>query len=156
MKSEHYDNPLFSIGTAARILDVSVQTLRLYESEGLLVIHKTKGNQRLYSQADIDRIACIRTAINEEKISIGGMKRIHGMIPCWDIIKCSHDERSHCPVFQNHTGGCWTMEHTKSVCAKKECRLCEVYKLSSSCGEIKELIFRSSLPLQTESQETPL
>lgn len=141
--------PRYSIGAAATMVGVSVQTLRLYESEGLLVIHKSDGNQRRYSDADIDRIQCLRKAINEEKISIGGMKRIHGMIPCWEIVKCTEEERSTCPSFKEHVGGCWTYEHTRSVCAEKECRLCEVYLQSGNCGTIKELIIRSSFHTPT-------
>ncbi len=152
MNSEQNDIPNFSIGTAARMLGVSVQTLRLYEREGLLLTYKTKGKQRSYSKNDIDRIVCIRKAINEEKISIGGMKRIHGMVPCWDIIECSEDERTICPVFKNHSGGCWTYAHEHSTCATKECRLCEVYKLSGNCEQIKDLIVRSTLSRHSNSE----
>ncbi|MBI2427658.1 MAG: MerR family transcriptional regulator [Ignavibacteriales bacterium] len=142
MTTHDSDIPLYSIGTAARMLDVSVQTLRMYESEGLIAPFKTSGRQRLYSKADIERFECIRKAINEEKISIGGMKRIHAMIPCWDIVKCSEQDRSVCPAYKGHSGGCWTYKHTLTVCAAKECRLCDVYKRASNCGEIKEAITR--------------
>lgn len=140
MTTHTSDTPLYSIGTAARMLNVSVQTLRMYEHEGLIAPFKTAGNQRLYSNADIERIDCIRKAINEEKISIGGMKRLHSMIPCWDIVKCSQEERAVCPAFKNHSGGCWTYKHEHSVCAAKECRLCDVYKLASNCEKIKTAI----------------
>jgi MerR family transcriptional regulator/heat shock protein HspR len=150
----HNTTPTYPIGTAAAMIGVSVQTLRMYESEGLLIIHKSEGNQRLYSDADIHRIECIRRAINEEKISIGGMKRIHGMVPCWEMMQCTPDERTNCPSFSHHTGGCWTYEHTHSVCAGKECRLCEVYQLSSNCDSVKELIFRSTQQRPPEHYET--
>jgi len=126
------------------MLSISVQTLRMYESEGLIFPFKSSGKQRRYSDTDIDRIRCIRKAINEEKISIGGMKRIHAMIPCWDMIKCSEQDRHVCPAYRNHSGGCWTYKHELTVCASKECRLCEVYKTSSDCGKIKEVIVRMS------------
>ena len=140
MKPKNQTNPIYSIGTAARMLSVSVQTLRMYENEGLIIVSKSDGNQRIYSESDIERLRCIRKAINEDKISIGGMKRIHGMIPCWDMIKCSTEERNSCPAFKNHLGGCWTYQHEHSACAERDCRLCEIYKLSSNCGQIKELI----------------
>jgi MerR family transcriptional regulator/heat shock protein HspR len=140
MKHKQEELPLYSIGTTARMLGVSVQTLRMYENEGLIIISKSEGNQRIYSESDIERLRCIRKAINEDKISIGGMKRIHGMIPCWDMIKCSTEERNICPAFNNHLGGCWTYEHNHSACAERDCRVCEIYKLSSNCSQIKELI----------------
>ena len=145
MNTQKSDTPIYSIGSVARMLGVSVQTLRMYESEGLIIPMKTDGNQRAYSEADVERLECIRTGINEKKISIGGMKHIHGLIPCWDIIKCSADERSDCPSFKDHVGGCWTFEHEHSVCATKDCRLCEVYKLAGDCKQIKELIIKASL-----------
>ena len=66
------DSPVYTIGTAAKMLSVSVQTLRLYEHEGLILPFKTPGNQRMYSPEDIERLRCIRKMINEEKISIDG------------------------------------------------------------------------------------
>lgn len=139
------DTPLYTIGTAARVLGISVQTLRLYENEGLIAPHKSNGGHRLYSDADLDRVRCLRKAINEEKISIGGIRRIQGMIPCWQIIGCPADQRDACPAFRNHAGGCWTYKHEHSVCATKECRLCEVYKRSSDCGTVRDLIIRSTV-----------
>lgn len=152
----HSDTPKYSIGIAARMLGISVQTLRLYESEGLIVIFKTSGNQRLYSDADIERIECIRKAINEEKISIEGIKRIHSMIPCWNIVHCSEEERKVLYNFRSHTGGCWTHKKEHSVCSNRECRLCEVYKLSSQCDQIREQIYKLGNSLQEQKPLTPV
>ncbi|MDP1675956.1 MAG: MerR family transcriptional regulator [Bacteroidota bacterium] len=156
MTTKNQDIPVYSIGTAARILGVSVQTLRLYESEGLIITTKSDGNQRIYSESDIERLRCIRKAINEDKISIGGMKQLHGMIPCWDIIKCSSEERSVCPAFSNHIGGCWTYAHEHSACSKRDCRLCEVYQRSSDCGYIKEQIKNITLVQHEQLLKQPL
>ena len=153
MEPQKHDTPLYTIGTAAKMLSVSVQTLRLYEREGLIISFKTPGKQRMYSNEDMDRLECIRKMITVEKISIGGMKRMQGMVPCWDIIKCSNEERNNCSAFKKNTGGCWTYPHTHSVCASKECRLCEVYKLSTHCDQIKEQIIKSTLTQQHEPHQ---
>jgi MerR family transcriptional regulator/heat shock protein HspR len=150
MTSQDKDTPKYSIGTAARMLGISVQTLRLYESEGLIITFKTPGNQRLYSDSDIERIECIRKAINEEKISIEGIKRIHSMIPCWNILRCSEEERKALIAFRSHTGGCWTHKNEHSICNERECRLCDVYKLSSHCDQIKEQIYKLGISLQEQ------
>ena len=84
------DVPLFSIGTVARMLGISVFTLRMYEREGLVVSHKAASSHRLYSHSDVERLKCIRHAINDEKISIAGIRKIYSMIPCWD---CDHSRR---------------------------------------------------------------
>ncbi len=139
-----HKKPLFSIGTVARMLNVAVQTLRMYEREGLIVSSKSPGNQRLYSEADVERLRCIRRAITEEKIGIEGIRRVHALIPCWDIIKCSAQDRRNCPAFHAHQGGCWTYRHTNDVCASRDCRVCPVYELAVDCGNIKETIIIAS------------
>jgi MerR family transcriptional regulator/heat shock protein HspR len=140
MKTKNKEANSYSIGEVAKILDVSVQTLRLYEERGLILIQKTEGNQRFYTEEDIDRIRCIRKAINEEKISMAGIQRIFSLIPCWQIVGCSVEHRSKCPSFKGHTSPCWSYDHQKNPCAKTDCRLCEVYKMSSDCGKIKNTI----------------
>lgn len=53
----------FTIGHAARTTGSKVQTIRYYEQIGLLPRpDRSEGNQRLYTRADIDRLAFIRHA----------------------------------------------------------------------------------------------
>ncbi|MCX8056055.1 MAG: MerR family transcriptional regulator, partial [Ignavibacteria bacterium] len=82
------DKPKYKISEAAKILGISVHTLRMYEREGLILPFKKTTNQRLYSEKDIERLKCIRNSINEKKISIEGIKRIFSLIPCWAIVNC--------------------------------------------------------------------
>ncbi|HUI09244.1 MAG TPA: MerR family transcriptional regulator [Bacteroidota bacterium] len=134
------DKPVYSIGTVARLLEVSVQTLRLYESEGLILPHKSAGGQRLYTEADVHRLECIRRAITEEKVGIAGIRRMHSLIPCWQFVHCTDEERRHCPAYTDHDGGCWTYRHAGNPCEGRECRSCEVYRMATSCAGIKQLI----------------
>jgi len=131
---------MYSIGTVARMLGISVFTLRMYERKGLIVCHRAESRQRLYSESDIERVRCIRRAINEEKLSIAGIRRIFSLIPCWDVVGCDPTHRRKCPAFSGHAQPCWTYDHDRNKCASTDCRLCEVYKLSSDCGKIKERI----------------
>jgi MerR family transcriptional regulator, heat shock protein HspR len=133
------DEPIFTISAAAQLLKISVHTLRMYEREGLFIPYKKESNQRLFSKADIERIQCIRNAINEAKISINGIKTIYSLIPCWDIVKCSEEERKECKAFNGAHTPCWSYDH-QNVCKDRECRTCEVYTKYSQCGTIKELI----------------
>lgn len=134
--------PLYSIGTVARLLGVSVQTLRLYEREGLILVEKSDGNQRRYSESDLERLRCIRTAIAEQKLSIEGIKRIHALIPCWEIVGCSTEDRQKCPAYRGHEKGCWAYRHRGTMCAKAACKQCPVYQISGDCGSIKEQLKR--------------
>ena len=138
--TEDINLPLYPISGAAKILDISVHTLRMYEREGLILPFKKESSHRLYSRADIERLKCIRKAINESKISIAGIKTVYSLIPCWEITKCSKSDRENCDAFKTHTSPCWTFKHSYNICERKVCRQCDVYSLYSECGKIKDLI----------------
>ncbi len=134
------EQPVFPISTAARMLKISVHTLRMYEKEGLIIPFKKETNHRLYSRKDIDRLNCIRKAINEYKISIAGIKAIYSFIPCWQINGCTEKDRLSCEAFLSHNKPCWSFEHKNNVCKNMNCRECKVYKSFSECSDIKKAI----------------
>ncbi len=140
MRNPTADTPQHSIGTVAEILGVSVESIRLYERKGLLLTVKSEQHRRLYSDADIERLRCIRTAINEHKISIEGIRRIHALIPCWKHVDCPMEQRVQCPAYRRNIAGCWTYKHDGNVCASRDCQTCVVYTLSADCDRIKFLI----------------
>ena len=143
MRIDTKESTIYSIGEVANLLGVSVQILRLYEERGLVLIQKSAGNQRIYTEDDIERIRCIRNAINQQKISMEGIRKIHSLIPCWEMVNCPHKKRSECHAYISHDAGCWTYEQKNTDCATRDCRACKVYQLSSDCGTIKKLIQRS-------------
>src|SRR5512139_363021 len=132
--------PIYPIRTAAKLLNISVHTLRMYEKEKLIIPFKKSTSHRLYSQSDIDRIKCIRSAINDDKISINGIKAIYSMMPCWEVIGCSKQDRSNCSAFLLHSGPCWAVKGENTICASKDCRKCSVYQDYGECGSIKNFI----------------
>ena len=140
--------PNYTISTAARLLCISVPTLRMYEKEGLLLPFKTDGNQRRYSDKDLERIRCIRRAINEDKIGIEGIRRILALIPCWAIVNCSEIDRQNCEAFNNYTKPCWTYKHNNNLCKELDCFSCEVYNSFGDCGSIKEKLKELIKPTQ--------
>ncbi|GAB4390773.1 MAG: MerR family transcriptional regulator [Thermodesulfovibrionales bacterium] len=52
------DQPVYMISVVSRMLKVHPQTLRLYEREGLVSPRRARG-QRLYSEADLERLGFI-------------------------------------------------------------------------------------------------
>ncbi len=81
------DLPVYSIGVAARILDVHPRTLRIYEDEGLIKPYR-QGARRMFSQNDMQWIACLRSAIHEQGISIPGIKKLLRFATCYEIVEC--------------------------------------------------------------------
>lgn len=132
------DLPKYTISNAAQLVGISVHTLRMYERQGLIIPYKKKSNQRLYSENDLHRIKCIRQTINEQKITIEGIRRFLSLIPCWGIKKCSNTERENCEAYATSTKPCWLHKHRNNICEINNCRECEVYNEIVDCNSIKE------------------
>lgn len=123
MRSE--STPLYTIGTAAELLQVHPRTLRLYEQFGLLRPFR-KNNRRLYSENDIRWVQCIRYLIHTKGLNQEGLRRLLGLIPCWELKGCSDEERTACNAYEDRSASCW--EIASSTCAKAgKCYECETY-----------------------------
>lgn len=72
---EDKDRPLYMISVAAELAGVHPQTLRIYEQKGLVSPQRTRGNTRMYSQADIERLKLINE-LTDEGINLAGVIRI--------------------------------------------------------------------------------
>ncbi|MBK9099728.1 MAG: MerR family transcriptional regulator [bacterium] len=134
------NEPIYPIRTAAKLLNISVHTLRMYEKEKLIIPFKKSSSHRLYSNSDIERIKCIRSAINDSKISINGIKTLYSLMPCWEVMNCSKEDRSSCSAYLTHNGPCWSVKGENTVCTSKDCRECSVYKDFAECNSIKKFI----------------
>ena len=66
---------VYIISVAAELAGVHPQTLRIYERKGLVRPHRTSGNTRRYSEADIDRLRRIQR-LTQEGVNLAGAKRI--------------------------------------------------------------------------------
>jgi len=131
----------YPIGQIARMFNISVATLRLYEMEGLILPEKTRGRHRLYSQVDIKRIACIRNLIEEKGINLAGIRMMLSAIPCWEIKKCSEEDRLNCDVYTTtQTKPCWQVDVRGHICSEGDCRSCSVYVNTSDCVDIKSIL----------------
>jgi len=64
------------ISIAARMVGVHAQTLRYYERAGIITPSRSRGNQRLYSQQDIDRLKQIKTLVDDLGINLAGVEII--------------------------------------------------------------------------------
>ncbi len=72
---EDKDRPLYMISVAAELAGVHPQTLRIYEQKGLVSPQRTRGNTRMYSQADIERLQLINE-LTDDGINLAGVIRI--------------------------------------------------------------------------------
>lgn len=75
---EARNKPLYMISVAAELTGMHPQTLRVYEQKGLVNPGRSRGNTRLYSQADIERLNII-SKLTDEGINLAGVVRILDM-----------------------------------------------------------------------------
>jgi MerR family transcriptional regulator/heat shock protein HspR len=77
-EAEGRNKPLYMISVAAELTGMHPQTLRVYEQKGLVNPGRSRGNTRLYSQADIERLNLI-SKLTDEGINLAGVVRILDM-----------------------------------------------------------------------------
>ena len=66
---------VYIISVAAELAGVHPQTLRIYEQKGLVQPHRTRGNTRRYSEADIVRLRHVQR-LTAGGVNLAGAKRI--------------------------------------------------------------------------------
>ena len=70
------DRPRYMISVAADLVGMHPQTLRIYESKGLIRPKRTGGNTRLYSEADLDRLRLIQRLTTELGLNLAGVEQV--------------------------------------------------------------------------------
>ena len=67
-----HDEPVFQISVVARMIGVHQQTLRSYERMGFIVPARSDGNQRLYSQRDVEVLQRLRQYVEDLGVNLAG------------------------------------------------------------------------------------
>jgi MerR family transcriptional regulator/heat shock protein HspR len=71
-----YHEPVYRIGVAAKLCGVHPQTLRAYERQGLISPRREKRKNRLYSEADIERVRRIQRLTQDLGVNLAGVEVI--------------------------------------------------------------------------------
>src|SRR5256885_7383482 len=67
---------VYMISVAAELAGMPPQTLRIYETRGLITPKRSPKNTRLYSQADVDRLRRIQELTTEMGMNLAGVERV--------------------------------------------------------------------------------
>ena len=70
------NRPRYMISVAADLVGMHPQTLRIYETKGLLRPKRTAGNTRLYSEGDLERLRLIQRLTNELGLNLAGVEQV--------------------------------------------------------------------------------
>ena len=69
-------HPRYSISVAAELVGMHQQTLRMYESKGLVRPQRTPGGTRRYSEADLERLRVVQRLTTELGLNLAGVEHV--------------------------------------------------------------------------------
>ena len=76
IQNENFDEPKYVISVVTKQVDLHPQTLRHYETIGLVIPSRSKGNIRLYSQRDVELLRKITRLTRDLGINLAGVEVI--------------------------------------------------------------------------------
>lgn len=132
--------PHYSLRIASKLTDTSVYSIRQYIDKGLLIPFRTPKNRHLFSDVDITCLKCIKKFLTVQGLNIAGIKAMYAMIPCWVLRPCSADDRKSCDAYYSTSFSCWEASEKSEICKNSDCRVCEVYRLTENCKDVKDLL----------------
>jgi MerR family transcriptional regulator/heat shock protein HspR len=71
-----HERGVFMISVAAELAEMHPQTLRMYESRGLIEPKRSPKGTRLYSQADVERLRRIQEMTSDLGLNLAGVERV--------------------------------------------------------------------------------
>ncbi len=110
---ENPEAPLFPIGIVAELLNVTDQTLRVYEKCGIIKPSR-RNKDRYYSANDIVWLKCIRRFLKEEGINLKGIEKLVQFVPCYEISPCPD-----CTGCTAHLKRCASMSRARRAATPK-------------------------------------
>jgi MerR family transcriptional regulator/heat shock protein HspR len=91
MLPKELDNPevpLYAIRVVSEFLNVTEQTLRVYEKNGLIRPYR-RNRDRYYTANDVVWLKCLRRFLKEDGINLKGIERLLRLVPCYAISTCA-------------------------------------------------------------------
>ena len=131
---------LYTPREVAHMLDLSVETLRLYEREGLFVPYKLTSGHRRFTDADVEWISCIQRQIHENKLNFAGIRYLLSMLPCYEMKPCCLEDHQACPAGNKSCRPCWDFEDTPCQQKGENCRTCVVYEQVLNIDNLKQIL----------------
>lgn len=133
----HPQPGMVKIGEASRQLGISVQAIRLYEQEGLIISFKSQKGTRWYSQEDLIWMRRIRELIGEG-LNFAGIRHLLAQVPCWELKPCSPEDRQGCCMRFESQVPCWAAP--EKLCSEKlkECYFCNTYRSAPKFVNLKQ------------------
>ncbi len=142
-KHGHLPNGSIKIGAVARQFGISVDLLRLYEREGLVIPLKSSRGTRYYTEHDFPWIGTVLKLVREARLNFAGIRHLLALVPCWEIRHCGFESKRNCPVINDASRPCWSNRAACPVVCSQDCYFCPVYRAAPSSENLKALLARN-------------
>lgn len=86
--------PVYMIGVVADLTQMHAQTIRLYERLGLVTPQRRNKN-RLYSEADVERLRQIRRFTQDMRVNLAGVEVILDLLEKLEQAQAERDALAH-------------------------------------------------------------
>ena len=133
-------NGTIKIGAFAKQFGISVDLLRLYEREGLVIPLKSPKGTRYFTEHDTPWVRTILRLVREARLNFAGIRRLLALLPCWELKQCGYPSRVNCPVIQDPSKPCWMNRSCCKALSPHDCYFCPVYRSAPSCENLKILL----------------
>ena len=117
--------PLYTIATAAELLELHPRTLRLYEQAGLIKPAR-KNNRRFYSNSDLEWVRIVRRLIHDEGLNQQGLRRMLAMVSFQRLTEGEPAGGDVCRGHSSRTSPCWDSNGSSGM-DDNLCHSCQVY-----------------------------
>lgn len=132
------------IGSVARHFGVSVDLLRLYEREGLVLTLKSGRGTRYYTENDYLWIGTVLRLVREARITFAGIRHLLALIPCYAIRGCGFESKLECPYIAEPAKPCWANRMNCPVISDRDCYFCPVYRSAPNSENIRALLVKDT------------
>lgn len=136
---------MLKIGEVARRIGVSVQAVRLYEAESVLISFRSSRGTRWFDERDIEWIGTIR-ALLQEGLNFEGIRRLLAQLPCWALRPCGPEHYANCAMRLEHRVPCWVAPDRLCSEKLKHCYHCATYRRAREFVNLK--ISAQIVPIQ--------
>ena len=133
-------NGTIKIGAVAKHFGISVDLLRLYEREGLVIPLKSPRGTRYFTEHDYAWIGTVLRLVREARLNFAGIRRLLALLPCWKIRNCGFEKKKDCPVFKDSARPCWANRACCAAGTVQDCYFCPVYRSAPSCENLRALL----------------
>ncbi|MFC1901377.1 MerR family transcriptional regulator [Chloroflexota bacterium] len=117
---QHY--PLYTIGVVAEMLGIHPETIRLWETSGLVLPPQRRSGKRFYSEKDLQRLRFI-CKLAGEGLTQRAMIYYLRLYPCWKTLDCT--SCLHSSKYDRSVKPCWQEEDS----------YCRVASLEDPCHD---------------------